>query len=157
MTRSSFPNKYESPVVNSAGLLTGIECDLRTSPCGVIRNLANMIMASGIWSLSLLDPIKIMISLTTLRKLSLISTIASLIIHHIILQHNSTTSSLSTPNMVRLLTIVTVLFASASSVAASYCQCLYPDASHCCVIVSCRVSLRTQVSLAHNFGVSRTT
>ncbi|KAJ4982999.1 hypothetical protein SVAN01_11494 [Stagonosporopsis vannaccii] len=36
--------------------------------------------------------------------------------------------------MVRILTIVTVLFASASSVAASYCQCLYPDASHCCVI-----------------------
>ncbi|KXJ94978.1 hypothetical protein Micbo1qcDRAFT_200435 [Microdochium bolleyi] len=36
--------------------------------------------------------------------------------------------------MVRLLTIATVLFAGASSVAASYCQCLYPDGSHCCVI-----------------------
>ncbi|KAH7317298.1 hypothetical protein BKA65DRAFT_557498 [Rhexocercosporidium sp. MPI-PUGE-AT-0058] len=36
--------------------------------------------------------------------------------------------------MFRFLTIVTVLFAGASSVAASYCQCLYPDGSHCCVI-----------------------
>ncbi|EMD63957.1 hypothetical protein GGP41_002723 [Bipolaris sorokiniana] len=36
--------------------------------------------------------------------------------------------------MVRLLTIVAMLFAGASSVAASYCQCLYPDGSHCCVI-----------------------
>ncbi|KAL2063986.1 hypothetical protein VTL71DRAFT_4480 [Oculimacula yallundae] len=36
--------------------------------------------------------------------------------------------------MVRLLTLITVLFASASSVAASYCQCLYSDGSHCCVI-----------------------
>ncbi|KAJ1332971.1 hypothetical protein MN608_02961 [Microdochium nivale] len=36
--------------------------------------------------------------------------------------------------MVRLLTIITVLFAGASSVAASYCQCLFPDGSHCCAI-----------------------
>jgi hypothetical protein len=79
------------------------------------------------------------------------------ITHHIITQPNSTTSSLSTPNMVRLLTIVTVLFAGATSVAASYCQCLYPDGSHCCVIVSRHVSLHIQSWLAHNCGVSRTT
>ena len=79
------------------------------------------------------------------------------ITHHIILQPSQTTSFPSTPNMVRLLTIVTVLFAGASSVAASYCQCLYEDGSHCCVIVSRHVSLHTQAWLAHNCGISRTT
>jgi hypothetical protein len=79
------------------------------------------------------------------------------ITHHTITQLNPTTSPSSALKMVRLLTIVTVLFAGATSVAASYCQCLYADGSHCCVIVSRHVSLHTQAWLAHNCGVSRTT
>lgn len=45
----------------------------------VHRNFANMIMTRGIYSLSLLVSIKIVISLATQRNLSLISAIASLI------------------------------------------------------------------------------
>ncbi|KAF4335211.1 hypothetical protein FBEOM_10955 [Fusarium beomiforme] len=36
--------------------------------------------------------------------------------------------------MVRAFSIIAVLFVAVSSVAADgYCQCLYPDGSHCCV------------------------
>ncbi|GJC77501.1 hypothetical protein ColLi_00339 [Colletotrichum liriopes] len=41
--------------------------------------------------------------------------------------------------MVRILSAVTILLASALSVqAAATCQCLFPDSSHCCVISSAR-------------------
>lgn len=39
--------------------------------------------------------------------------------------------------MVRFFSIVAVLFAAVMGVQADgYCQCLYKDGSHCCVIVS---------------------